>query len=100
MFRRSVPLCFSLLLALSLFSTAAAFAERGRPTVSGGTFVTDTGQPLRGPQWSMDYNDGHLPYCFNPSACSSTPCTYGAPSCPMIDAVKAKGLNALHIYVE
>src|SRR5215210_3289140 len=99
MFPRSVPVCFALLLVLSLFSTTDAFADRGRPTASAGTFVTDTGQPLRGPQWSMDYNDGALPYCFG-SACSSTPCTYGAASCPMIDAIKAKGLNALHIYVE
>ena len=100
MFRKSVPFCFALLLALSLFSTTEALAARGRPTVSGGTFVTDTGQPLRGAQWSMDYNNGALPYCFTPSQCSSKPCTYGAPSCPMIDAIKTRGLNALHIYVE
>src|SRR4051812_48586534 len=78
-----------LFLVLFLMASTSLLADRGRPVISGGTFVTDAGQPLRGLQWSMDYG-GALP----------PGCTLNAPSCALVDNVKNFGMNALHIYAE
>jgi len=81
----------TLILLFLLTLSPALFAERGRPVISNGTFVTDTGELLRGGRHSVDLvAGGWLP----------PGCTLGAPSCASINNLKKYGLNALHIYAE